>query len=113
MPIQQSEIFLAKAKSLGLQKRKAAVQLGGEKIEAEFTYYHAGSSGAGRPTVVLVHGTPSSLMTWTDVVFGGAGYEGLAKDCDVWAFDMIGAVPLSMTARRVPQPASTRKMSRP
>lgn len=77
-------------RKLGLSQRNARVRLGDETVDAEFTYYHAGSSGTGRPTVLLIHGTPSSLFTWTDVVFGGAGFAGLARDCDVWVLEMIG-----------------------
>lgn len=94
-------------KALGLEKRTAEIRLGGEKLQAEFVYYHAGASGnppgttgTRRPTVLLIHGTPSTLFTWTDVVFGSAGTSesgahdsaapGLAQDCDVWALEMIG-----------------------
>jgi pimeloyl-ACP methyl ester carboxylesterase len=37
--------------------------------------------------VVLVHGTPHSLVTWTDVVFAPGG---LAESCDVLALDVVG-----------------------
>ena len=80
----------APVSALGLSTKKAEIVLGGEKTQAEFSYYHAGSAGPGRPTVLLIHGTPSSLVTWTGVVFGGAEFEGLARDCDVWVLGMLG-----------------------
>lgn len=61
------------------------VTLGGEELEAEFRYYRVGERG--RPVVVLVHGTPSSLVTWTGTVFGPGG---LAESCDVVALEMVG-----------------------
>lgn len=61
------------------------VTLGGEQVEARFRHYRAGERG--RPVVVLVHGTPSSLVTWTACVFGPGG---LAESCDVLALEMVG-----------------------
>lgn len=80
----------APVRALGLQTRAAEVLLGGETRDVEFSYYRAGRSGPGRPTVLLIHGTPSSIVTWTDAVFGGADFEGLARDCDVWVLGMLG-----------------------
>jgi pimeloyl-ACP methyl ester carboxylesterase len=40
--------------------------------------------------VVLVHGTPSSLFTWVDVIHGVDGHAGLAEDHDVYALDVVG-----------------------
>lgn len=71
----------------GLQVRKAEVTILGEPIEAEYRWHQAGDEG---PIVVLVHGTPSSLVTWTDVVHGGAEFEGLSKSCRVYALDVLG-----------------------
>ena len=45
------------------------------------------------PTVVLVHGTPSSLFTWTWLLFGKGEFEGLPSvipDRDVYALDIVG-----------------------
>ena len=63
------------------------VTIAGEEVEASFRYVRAGASGPGRPVVVLVHGTPSSMVTWTASVFGP---DGLAQDCDVYALEMVG-----------------------
>jgi pimeloyl-ACP methyl ester carboxylesterase len=56
-------------------------------MPVEYRWHEAGTSG---PVVVLVHGTPSSLVTWTDVVHGGPGYAGLAETCRVYALDVVG-----------------------
>lgn len=71
----------------GLQVRAAEATIAGERIPVEYRWHQAGTSG---PVVVLVHGTPSSLVTWTEVVHGGPGYEGLAATCRVYALDVLG-----------------------
>lgn len=68
-----------------VQTLERRVTLGGEELDARFRYYRAGERG--RPTVVLVHGTPSSMVTWTASVFGPGG---LAESCDVVALEMVG-----------------------
>jgi len=71
----------------GLQVRAAEATIAGERTAVEYRWHQAGTSG---PIVVLVHGTPSSLVTWTEVVHGGVGYEGLAQSCRVYALDVLG-----------------------
>ncbi len=83
------ERLLALEKNAALRGRvetlERRVTLGGEELDARFRYYRAGERG--RPTVVLVHGTPSSMVTWTASVFGPGG---LAESCDVVALEMVG-----------------------
>jgi len=78
----------------GLERLTIEVTLEGEPHTVEAVFYRAPRPEARpegpRPTVVLVHGTPSSLFTWTEVVFGGEGHRGLAESCDVVALDVIG-----------------------
>lgn len=74
----------------GYARLPARVMLRGAPVDAEFRYLRAGPRGAGHPTVVLVHATPGSLGTWSDVVFGGDSFAGLARDLDVIALDVIG-----------------------
>jgi pimeloyl-ACP methyl ester carboxylesterase len=80
--------------ALGLERRTLEVELEGERHQVEAVFYRAprpvDRPPGPRPTVVLVHGTPSSLFSWTEVVFGGEGFEGLAATCDVVALDVIG-----------------------
>lgn len=78
----------------GLERLDLTVELEGESREIEAVFYRAPKPAerpqGPRPTVVLVHGTPSSLFSWTEVVFGGEGFAGLAATCDVVVLDVIG-----------------------
>lgn len=78
------------ARSAGLKQVSARVPILGRDVEAQFTFLHAGASAPDRPVIVLVHGTPSSPFTWTEVVYGQAGFPGLAADCDVYALAVAG-----------------------
>jgi len=71
----------------GLQVRAAEATIGGELVPVEYRWHQAGASG---PIVLLIHGTPSSLVAWTEVIHGGPGYEGLAQSCRVYALDVLG-----------------------
>ncbi len=88
----------APIKAGGLQSKTADVSIAGARVQAEYSWHHAGSAGPGRPTIVLVHGTPSSFVTWSEVIYGraldardGATFDGLARDADVYALQMLGA----------------------
>ena len=85
------ERLLALEKNAPMQGRIQTVErrvtIGGEGLDASFRYWRAGEHGPDRPVVVLVHGTPSSMVTWTASVLGPGG---LAEDCDVVALEMIG-----------------------
>ncbi len=78
----------AAVRASGLETREAEVVLAGKPTRARFTWHHAGQRG--RPVLVLVHGTPSSLFTWTELVHGGPGIDGLARDFEVCALDALG-----------------------
>jgi pimeloyl-ACP methyl ester carboxylesterase len=79
-----------------LESLERAVRLDGREHTAQFRFFRAGAAGPGRPVVVLVHGTPSSLVTWTDVVYGPGG---LAESCEVYALDVVGH---GLTSTRLP-----------
>ncbi len=83
----------ARFREAGLERRVVPMRMGGSDVDAELTFVRAGPRAPGaapaRP-VVLVHGTPSSLFTWTDVVFGADGSGGLADDFDVIVLDVVG-----------------------
>jgi pimeloyl-ACP methyl ester carboxylesterase len=68
-----------------IETLERTIQIDGRAVEARFRYYRVGPRGG--PLVVLVHGTPSSLVTWTEAVFGPGG---LAESCDVVALEMVG-----------------------
>ncbi|MFN0241803.1 MAG: alpha/beta fold hydrolase [Planctomycetota bacterium] len=78
----------APVRAAGLQTLDAEVTLAGERVRARYHFHRAGQRG--RPVVVLVHGTPSSLFTWTELVHGGPRFAGLAEDFDVVALDALG-----------------------
>lgn len=78
----------APVRAAGLETLTAAATIAGERVPCEFTYHHAGERG--RPVLVLVHGTPSSLFTWTELVHGDGSFNGLASDFDVYALDVVG-----------------------
>ena len=73
----------------GLERR--AIRF--EDRDAELIYAHV-PRREGAPEmapVVLIHPTPHSLATWTEVVFGGADHEGVGGgDFDVYALELIG-----------------------
>ncbi|MBL8863651.1 MAG: alpha/beta hydrolase [Planctomycetes bacterium] len=71
----------------GLRVKSGEAVIGGVRLPVEYRWHAAGTSG---PVVVLVHGTPSSLVSWTEVVHGGPGYAGLAQSCRVLALDVVG-----------------------
>ncbi|MBK7878693.1 MAG: alpha/beta hydrolase [Planctomycetes bacterium] len=72
----------------GLATLEADVVLAGERRRVEYRFHHAGVKE--KPVLVLVHGTPSSLCTWTELIHGAPGVDGLARDFDVYALDNLG-----------------------
>lgn len=57
----------------------------------EFTFAHVPAAGPTQgPPLVLVHGTPSSVFTWTDLVFGRDDFGGIAGERDVYLLDVVG-----------------------
>jgi pimeloyl-ACP methyl ester carboxylesterase len=93
---------LGKNSSIGtLDRLVFSADLGDGAQSYELVYYHVASSsgdaaGPPRNPVVLVHGTPSTLYSWSELIHGvegsalRAGFEGLAKDRDVYAIEVIG-----------------------
>lgn len=81
----------ARIRAHGLQHRKLRIASDGGEREVEVTYWHvpAKRSTGARP-LVLIHGTPSSLFTWSELVLGDANFAGLSEDFDVWAIDVVG-----------------------
>jgi hypothetical protein len=75
-------------RAAGLETGEHDVTLAGQETHARFTWHHAGQRG--RPVLVLVHGTPSSLFTWTELIHGGPGIDGLERDFEIFALDMLG-----------------------
>ncbi|MCE9635148.1 MAG: alpha/beta hydrolase [Planctomycetes bacterium] len=87
-----------RVRDVGIERRSMTIRIDGADVAAEVTVFRAPSQSpdaARRRPVLLVHGTPGSLFTWTDVVFGktgagGVAERGLAADFDVYAIDVVG-----------------------
>jgi pimeloyl-ACP methyl ester carboxylesterase len=81
----------ARLREAGLERRTMTIVLDGREVDAEVAFVRAGrATDPGARPVVLVHGTPGSLFTWNDVVFGRDGRPGLADAHDVWLLDVVG-----------------------
>lgn len=76
----------------GLQRGELRMEHGGRAHEFEFVYHHAPAlePRAGTVPLVLVHGTPSTLFAWSEVIYGTPAFEGLRQDRDVYAVEVIG-----------------------
>ncbi len=83
----------APAAAVGLTRKATPVTLDGEVVADEIVYLYA-PRAADAPDdtlpVVLIHGTPSTLFAWTDLIFGGADFEGLRAERDVYAIEIAG-----------------------
>lgn len=104
----------AAAAQHGLEESALTLTADGEPVDVAVTFLHvtrrgtapsggtraadaapgALDAGAARHPVVLVHGTPGTLFTWTATIFGGEDddgpFAGLADDFDVLAPDILG-----------------------
>lgn len=78
----------------GLERLPFEADLGEGRQAYELVYHHAAARnpkpGYDGVPVVLVHGTPSTLYSWSELVHGGAGFAGLAQTRDVYAIEVIG-----------------------
>lgn len=76
------------AAALGFSTSEAVVAIGGKSQSVKFSWLHAGTPG--KPKLLLIHGTPGSAMTWSELIFGVPGFDGLLRDFDIYALEMIG-----------------------
>ena len=90
--LQQRVAALEKNAALtGLERLEFSADLGGGDQPLELVYHHApGPEGNASPPIVLVHGTPSTLYAWTELIHGTEAFEGLAAARDVYAIEVIG-----------------------
>lgn len=77
-----------------LQRKQLELSIDEETQTFEFVYLHepalsSGGEGDAVP-VVLIHGTPSTLFSWTELIYGGDGFDGLRNSRDVYAIEIIG-----------------------
>lgn len=89
---------LDKNASLGeLERASFTADLGDGPKELELIYHHATAEDpVDAVPIVLVHGTPSTLFSWTELIRGAPadgvrmGFEGLSARRDVYAIEVIG-----------------------
>jgi pimeloyl-ACP methyl ester carboxylesterase len=63
---------------------------GGEPLALVHLFAPAREPDPARLPLVLVHGTPSTLFCWSELVAGGADFEGLAARRDVHLIEVLG-----------------------
>lgn len=82
-----------------LQSLTMTADLGDGAREYELRYYHAGTPNPDSLPVVLVHGTPSTLYSWSELIHGPSSaldadprpaWRGLAETHEVFAIEVIG-----------------------
>jgi pimeloyl-ACP methyl ester carboxylesterase len=70
----------------GLSRRTLDLGVEGLADPATITYLHTPAPFEGAPIVVLLHGTPSSLFSWGELVLGDGG---LARHAEVFALELL------------------------
>ena len=102
LPKSELELRLAdlgkNASIRSLERLFFTADLGDGDQAYELVYHFAPRSGKGpeRTPAVLVHGTPSTLYSWSELIYGveassaRAGFEGMAAHRDVYAIEIIG-----------------------
>ncbi len=76
------------AAALGYSTSEAVVSIDGKSRRVQFSWLHAGTPG--KPKLLLIHGTPGSAMSWSELIFGTSGFDGLLGDFDIYALEVIG-----------------------
>lgn len=78
----------------GIERRSTTMLLEGERREVELSWLRfpprEPRPAGQRPAVVLVHGTPGTLLSWTELALGAPGSAGLSEELDVYAIEVIG-----------------------
>ena len=76
----------------GLQRVAMTANLTGTEESWELVYQHrpALNPAAGRDPLVLVHGTPGTLLTWAPLMFPEEASTPLHADRDVYAIEIVG-----------------------
>ncbi|MCB9915059.1 MAG: alpha/beta fold hydrolase [Planctomycetes bacterium] len=74
-----------------LERRALRVDLGAGPRDLELTWLHrAGAADPALRPVVLVHGTPATLYTWSALLSGADGEPGLDPRREVYALEVLG-----------------------
>lgn len=78
----------------GLERRALELRAGETPYDLDLVYLHvkpADDASVARTTpVVLIHGTPATLCTWSETIFGGMDFDGLAENREVYALEILG-----------------------
>jgi pimeloyl-ACP methyl ester carboxylesterase len=80
----------APLRSIGLERAVLASDDGGLPDEVVYLHSPGPPTGSSRLPVVLVHSTPSTLFSWSEVITGGEGFAGLGRNRDVYAIEVVG-----------------------
>jgi pimeloyl-ACP methyl ester carboxylesterase len=83
---------LSKNEGLSPIQRRTVPEGSGSGATSELIYFHGSPKlvPEGSLPVVLVHGTPSTLYTWVDIILGGPEFDGLGSLRDVYAVEVTG-----------------------
>lgn len=76
------------AAALGYSTREATILIGGSSKPVSFSWLHAGQ--VGKPRLLLIHGTPGTALTWSELIFGDQEFAGLEQDYEIFALEIIG-----------------------
>ncbi len=83
----------APARAVGLSRLATEIEIDGTVVAEEVVYLRAqrpADAPANTLPVVLIHGTPSTLFAWSELVFGNESFAGLSAERDVYAIEILG-----------------------
>lgn len=73
-----------------IERRKARIELEGEPCEIELCWMRLPATRSGGTPLVFVHGTPSTLFDWAELVCGTAGEPALAGESEIYLVEVPG-----------------------
>ena len=97
--LQEELAALPKNQQMGaVERMPMTVDLGDGPQELELVYYKTGTPNPDSLPVVLIHGTPSTLYSWSEMIHGKSPlanddrpeWQGLAETHEVYALEVIG-----------------------
>lgn len=80
----------AAASRVGLQRQPISWSAEGESTAAEGVVLRRAGGEQDRPVIVLIHGTPGTLLGWSPLMFPEQESLGFSPEFDVLAVDVIG-----------------------
>jgi pimeloyl-ACP methyl ester carboxylesterase len=77
--------------ALGVQGRSAQIELLGRPVEVEYRWVKLPArAGATAAPLVFVHGTPSTLFNWSELLHGVTETQSLVGECDIYLLEVLG-----------------------